>query len=279
MAIENSFEALPLTPERKAKKKSKSLMNIKAIRRALDLSVVLARLGFKRKTEGSYLGILWYLLNPLLMFLLLLRVFSDRLGGKIPLYPAYLLLGIIVFNFFRKATTESTRAIYEHRWVIRSVNFPRETLVCSVVLKAAFSHLFEIALFVAVLLLYKISLAGVLFYPLILFFFCTFVFGACLILSAVSVYFIDLQNIWAFVSRLIWLATPVFYAIGGQTKLLFVNLFNPMYYFLTISRDVMIYGKVPELWMLAGAAVHSLVFLAAGLLIFGKLKHRFAEMM
>jgi ABC-type polysaccharide/polyol phosphate export permease len=244
-----------------------------------QLSVTLAKTSFKLRNEGSYLGILWYLLNPLLLFLLLLLVFSDRLGNNIPSYPLYLLLGIIIFNFFQRTTTESTKTIVrDYKGIIKSINFPRESLISSIVLKTFFSHLFEILLFIIFILIFKGSVVSLFFYPIILIFFCIFVFGACLILSSLTVYFADLENIWFFVSRLIWLGTPIFYAIEGQTRLFYVNLVNPLYYFITIAREIIIYSKVPELWMIFGGLGYSLLFLLIGLLIFNKLKIKFAEM-
>lgn len=255
------------------------LKNWQKLKSFLGLSLQLAKAGFKLRNEGSYLGILWYLLNPLLLFILLFLIFSDRLGVGIPSYPLYLLLGIIIFNFFQKATTESTKTIIkDYRGIIKSINFPRESLIGGIVLKTLFSHLFEIILFIIFLLIFGGSLIGLLFYPLILLIFCFFVFGSSLILASLTVYFIDLENIWFFVSKLIWLGTPIFYAIGGQTRLFYLNLLNPLYYFITIAREIIIYSRIPELWMIAGALGYCLLFLIIGLLIFNLLKIKFAEM-
>ena len=152
-------------------------------------------------------------------------------------------------------------------------------MIIATVLKGLFSHIFEMALFVAFALFFKASIIGLAVYPLILLFFCIFIAGASFILSALVVYVIDLDNVWTFVARLIWLGTPIFYAIAGQTRLFYVNLFNPMYYFITIARDVLIYAKMPQAWMAAGAATYSLLFLGIGLLVFNRLKIKFAEMM
>lgn len=249
------------------------------IKSILGLSLSLAKAGFKLRNEGSYLGILWYLLGPLLVFILLLLVFSDRLGTDIPNYPLYLLLGIIMFNFFQQTTTESTRAItLEYRDVIKSINFSKESLIASIVLKTLFSHLFEIILFIILLLIFKNSLIGIIFYPIILVFFCFFIFGASLVLAVLTIYFIDLENIWLFASKLMWFGTPIFYAIKGQTRLFYINLFNPMYYFITAARDLIIYNKMPEIWMILGMIVYGLLSLIIGLLIFNKLKIKSAEM-
>lgn len=254
-------------------------MKMNRIKSILGLSLSLAKVEFKERNEGSYLGIFWYLLNPLLLFLLLLLVFLDRVGTDIPSYPLYLLLGIIIFNLFQRATIDSMKAIRESRVLIKSINFPRESLVSAIVLKGLFSHIFEIILFIVFALFFKASIIGIIFYPLILLFFCIFVFGISLLLSSLVVYFIDLDNIWIFVSRLIWLGTPIFYAIAGQTRLFYANLFNPTYYFITIARDLIIYTKMPEIWMVIGAIVYSILSLVVGLLVFNKLKTKFAEMM
>ncbi len=249
------------------------------IKRRFQLSFALAKAEFKERNEGSYLGILWYLLNPLLLFLLLLLIFSDRVGNDIPSFPLYLLIGIIMFNFFQQATIESTKIIRSNRYLIKSVNFPRQALVGSVVLKTLYSHLFELLLFAIFILIYKGSPSGLVFYPLILVFFYAFIFGASLILGALTVYILDIEHIWSFASRLIWLGTPIFYAIEGQTRLAFINIFNPMYYFITITRDIVVYGRTPEAWMVGGAALYSIIFLSAGLIIFKRLKTKFAELM
>jgi len=249
-----------------------------SLRKTIGLSYQIAKADFKLKNEGTYIGILWYLLNPLFTFILLFLIFSDRLGKDIPNYPLYLLIGIIMFNFFQSSTTESIKKIFENRWIIKSINFPRESLIGAIILKNIFSHLFELILLILLLFIFKISLIGMVFYAVILIFFCFFIFGASLILSAFSVYFLDLENVWSFASRLIWLGTPIFYAVGGQTRLFYVNLFNPMFYFLTISRDVIIYARIPEFWMIFGMIFYSLMYLILGLLMFNKLKVKFAEM-
>jgi len=242
-----------------------------------DLSLSLAKAGFKLKNEGTWLGILWYLLAPMMIFLLLLGIFTDRLGQNIPNYPLYLLLGILMFNFFQKITSESIIAIKGNFGLIKSLNFPRESLVGAIILKSLFSHFFEIIILLVFLLAFKIPIKMMIFYPGILFFLVLFLFGFALILSSLTVYFIDLNNIWVFVSRLIWFATPIFYSIGGQTRLYYLNLINPMYYFITISRDIIIYSKVPELWMIMSALFFTLLSLLLGLFIFNKLKIKFAE--
>lgn len=252
-------------------------MTIASFKQIFTLSLAIAATEIKLKNEGSYIGIFWYLLNPLLMFLLLLAIFATRLGQGIPHYPLYLLLGIIVFNFFQQTTTESTKIIPNSK-IIKSINFPRESLVGAIILKNLFSHILEIILFLIIAFFFKAPLAGILFYPGVLLVLSLFCFGISLALSALTVYFVDLENIWAFICRLIWFGTPIFYTIAGQTRLFLLNLLNPLYYFITIARDLVIHAKTPELWLILAACCYSLLALIIGLAVFGRLKSRLAEL-
>jgi ABC-type polysaccharide/polyol phosphate export permease len=241
-------------------------------------SLALARAQFKLRNEGSYLGIFWYLLNPLLMFGLLLLVFSKGLGAEILHYPLYLLLGIIMFNFFQQITTSSIKTMDENRALIKSIKFSRESLVASTVLRTLFSHIFEFILFVVIALIFGVSIGEFIFYIPILLLFCIFAYGFSLILASFYIYFIDIENIWVFVSKLLFFATPIFYEIG-RGKLFVLNLFNPLYYFITLARSVVIYGNIPELWIIAGAFASSFIFFVLGTFIFSGLKRRFAELL
>lgn len=251
------------------------------IKNTFTLSLAIAKASFKLRNEGSYLGIFWYLLNPILMFILLYLIFSTRLGNNIPNYPLYLFLGIIMFNFFQSATTEATRAIEYDKIIIKSINFPKESLIGGIILRTLFSHFFEILLFFIILIFLKgslaVSLIGILYYFIVLFFMIIFIFGISLIFSSITVYFTDFENIWIFGSRILWFITPIFYAIEGQTRLFYLNLLNPMFYFIKLARDFVIYSKISETWIIFGGIFYSLIFLLAGLLIFNKLKIKFAE--
>jgi len=249
------------------------------IKSIFGLSLALAQAGFKLKNEGTWLGVFWYLLSPVLIFLLLLLIFTDRLGGDIPHYPIYLLLGIILFNYFQQISSESVKIIRANAGIIKAIPFPKESLIGSVVLKVLFSHIFEVLTLSVFLVIFGIPIKTMIFYPLILVFLSIFAFGASLILSSLEVFFLDLNHIWRFVSKLVWFATPIFYAIEGQTKLFTANLFNPMFYIITVARDIIVYARMPEAWMILGMVGYSFLSLFIGLFIFNKLKTKFAELL
>lgn len=241
------------------------------------LSWRLAVVGFKLRNEGSYLGNVWYVLNPALLFLILFYIFFDRLGGAIASYPAYLLLGILLYNFFLRTTNDAVSVISDSGF-IKSIHFQREALVCSVVIKNLFSHLFEAVVFFVFLFFLGVPVYGILLYVLVLGFMAIFTYGVSLFLSAVAVYVVDIGNIWQFFTTLLWFATPIFYSIDGQSRLFILNLFNPPYYFITAARDIVVYAKIPESWIIFGIIAYSLLSLVVGIVVFAKLKTKFAEM-
>ena len=244
---------------------------------SFGLSRVLARSEFKLMNEGTWLGVFWYLLNPLLTFLLLLNIFQDRLGHGIPNYPLYLLLGIVMFHFFQKVSSECVSLVRGRKGLINALGFPYEALVGGVALKFLFVHVFEMLVLMGFLWWFGIPFALMLFYPLVFVLLFLFSVGAGLFLSAVGAYVFDLGNAWGFIVRLIWFGTPIFYDIGGQGTLQALNLFNPMYYLITVAREVIIYGRIPEAWLVLGAVGFALLSLLVGWFVFKRLEGRFAE--
>ena len=93
---------------------------------------------FKLRYQGSVLGFAWSLLKPLFLFAILYVVFGLflRIGGDIPHYPVYLLLGIVLWTFFTEATNQGMSAIVDRGDLIRKINFPKYIVVISCTLSA-----------------------------------------------------------------------------------------------------------------------------------------------
>jgi ABC-type polysaccharide/polyol phosphate export permease len=203
-------------------------------------------------------------------------------GGEINVhpikyYPLYLLLGLIMFNFFLSTTSLATHAISSSGGVIKSMKIIQESLVMSSVFQFVFSHLLEMAVFMAFMVYFKVNILYVLFYLPIFFFFVLFVLGFSFILAAAGVYIIDLSNIWAVFCRLLWFLTPIFYVLPRSILLQMINYFNPMYHFINISREIIIYHQVPQALTLLLAIFASIFSFFLGLFIFQKFKNKFAE--
>lgn len=252
-------------------------MNYNKVKSILGLSLSLAKAQFKLRNEGSYLGVFWYLLEPLVLFIIILGIRAAFVNDDIAYYPLYLLLGLIMFNFFSGTTARATRIITSNAGFIKSIKVSYESLVVSEILEGVFSHFFEIILLILFMLIFGVPLITIIFYPLIFIFLFFFVLGLSFILTTLGAYINDLDNVWRVITRLLFFATPLFYVINEGSLIYTFNLFNPIFYFITISRDIMIYNKIPELWIITTAIGFSFVFFILGLIIFKKYKSKFAE--
>jgi len=258
----------------------KAKIFINKIKGILGLSLQLAKADFKQRNEGSFLGILWYLLEPLFMLFMFLMV-RNVVGQGIPNYPLYLFLGLIMFNFFRKTTSDSIKVITDNSGFIKSIKLNHEAFVVSALLKSVFSHFFEIIILLFLLVYSGISILNIVFYPLVFFFFCFFVLGISFFAATLGVYLKDFANLWRVFTRLLWLATPIFYASKLISKLNLpfdFNSLNPLYYFITIARECIAYNKVSQLSLIIGAVIFSLSFFVLGFIVFEKFKNKFSEM-
>ena len=249
------------------------------LKEIIAIAFSLAKVSFRLRTEGSYLGILWYLLNPLLLFGVLMLVKAAAFSHvDIPDYPLYLLIGITGFNFFKSAITSAIDVVSSNSDYIKSINrVDPAALVISVVLQAVFSHIFEFIMILALALYLQVSLVGLLFYPLVLALFAVMVLGIALIFATIGVYVNDLNNVWLIMVQILLLTTPIFYVIEPGSFIYLANLFNPLFYFLEIARPLVMFGQAPDVGLLLATAGLSVIFLISGTLIFNHYKKKFAE--
>jgi len=247
------------------------------MRRHLNFLYETTKASFKLRNESSYLGVFWYLLGPFLTFVILLLVFSGRLGSDVELYPLYLLSGIVVWNFFSAATSCSLTAVMGQANLIKSLPIRRDVLVLAAVLDVFISHFFELAILFGLTLYFEVLSITALFFPLILILQFIFVIGTGLALSSLHFVFRDLGQVWSVLMRAWWFATPIFYVLneGGPGEK--VNMFNPMYHSIDLSRDVLIYGKLPNITSFIIFAIFAVVAYMVGHFIFKRISPRFAE--
>ena len=245
--------------------------------RNLNFLYETTKASFKLRNEGSFLGVFWYLLGPLLTFFILYLVFSGRLGGGVENYPIYLLSGIFVWNFFSAASSRSLNSVMSQAGLIKSLPVRRDVLVIAAVLDVFVSHLFELGIFLGFAIYFGVLSPTALLFTVILAMQFIFVLGISFALSSLHFVFRDLGQIWSVITRAWWFATPIFYVLnkGGPGEK--VSMVNPMYHSIELSRDVLIYAELPNMNSLIIFAIFSAVSFAAGYFIFSKLSPRFSE--
>jgi ABC-2 type transport system permease protein len=172
----------------------------------------LVRTDFKLRYQNSVLGYAWSLLRPLLLFLILYLVFTQvfNLGKDIEHFPVYLLLGIVLWNFFAEMTTMSLGSI-----VGRGIKIPRWIIILSSSMSATINlglNMVVVAIFMAVNHVQPTALALVL--PLLIVELYIFSAGVSLFLSAAYVKYRDVSYIWEVIMQVLFYATPIIYPLS-----------------------------------------------------------------
>lgn len=183
-------------------------------RRFLDLLYLISVTEFKKTYFGTALGYIWSLLRPLILFAVLLFVFTQifRVGSRVPNYPEMLLIGIVLFSFFQEATNNAVTSVVGQEGVVRKTQFPRLVIPTSTVLTSLFNlSLNLVAVLILVLVMGLTPLWTWVFFPLIVF--VLFVLTSCLslLLSALYVWFRDAAIIWSVAATALFYGTPVLY--------------------------------------------------------------------
>jgi len=231
----------------------------------------------KVKYRRSFLGYVWSLLNPLLMMVVLSVIFSYMFRFDIPNFPLYLICGQTLWTFFSESTTMSMYSVIQNAALIKKVYIPKFIFPLSRVLSSFVTMSFSLASIVIVMLFTKAPFYWtVLLFPVPLFFLLLFATGVGMILSALSVFFRDITHLYS-VLTLIWMyLTPIFYPLEAlPEEVVPVIKANPMYYYVTFFRDIVLYGQIPaaELWF--NCVVNSLIALCIGFVVFRKLQKNF----
>jgi len=233
---------------------------------------------FKNRYQNTSLGFLWSLLSPLLLASVL-YFFFRHLFGQQENFAINLLVGLMAWRFFATSTNSSLQAIVGKPSLVTKVYIPRQILVLSNVLANLISSLLE---FVVLLPLIFILLGHlpltVLLFPLIHFLYFWLVFGVGLLLSALYVYFRDLNQIWEVLVNVLFFCTPIFYPISiVPAHLMPYYILNPITQYLIIYRQVMVAGEVPSLVSVIGVIGVGIAAYFIGNFAFSKLQRRFAE--
>ncbi|MDC7280670.1 MULTISPECIES: ABC transporter permease [Pseudobutyrivibrio] len=224
----------------------------------------------RRKYARSYLGILWSSLYPFLRMLLVVFLFSTIFDKGIDRYPAYYFTGYLMFEFFNVGSVTSVTTLRDNKDLLIKSKLSKKTFVMSRVNTAFINLLLGSIPYIGVLIYYKAILtpACLLIIP-DLFFLYLFVTGMSYILSILYVYFKDIRNIHVQLLNLWRFFIALFYHVDwvspGVRK--FIEL-NPIYSFIKISRDCLIYGRVSEGRFFVQAILYSVGVYLLGSIIF-----------
>ena len=232
-------------------------------RRAADLLYLIAVTEFRRSYLGTALGYLWSLARPLLLFGVLLVVFTKAfdLGDRVREYPVLLLFNIVLFGFFQESTVMAVGSIVAQESVVRKTQFPRLVIPLAVVLTALFNLGTNLVVVFAFILASGVDPTWTwLLLPLVVALLTVFTTAVSMIVSALNPRFRDTGIIWSVAVTALFYATPVLYPLeivsGTLGRLLALSPLAPLF---ELARKWVIDPEAPGPAAAAGGAVWLLI--------------------
>ena len=232
--------------------------------------------------QASVLGFLWTFIVPLCQLLVYTVVFSIILRSTVEKFYLYLFVALIPWNFFSACLTGGSSCVIQQQSLVNKIYFPREVVPVAYVTSSFVNMLYcEIVVFaVALFSGVHFSLVGILCLPVVMAVEYILALGITMIMSAVDVYFRDLEHILGIISMAWMFMTPIMYDLSiVPDRLKPIFQLNPMTSIVTAYRDILYAGGVPKLETLGVSLGMGILFLVIGFLVFGKLKRRFSEVM
>lgn len=231
----------------------------------------------KKKYRRSVLGVLWSVLNPLLMMSITAMVFSTLFRFSIANYPLYLLVGQITFTFFAESTNFAMTSILENGALLKKIYIPKYLFPLARIMSGCVNLLFTLPALLLIILVtgqsLTINMLSFIF-PLLLFFF--FCLGVGLFLSTIVVYFRDVYHLYSVLLSLLSYATPIFYPENiVPAEYRWVLDYNPLYYYVKAFRQTLYNGELPESTLLLICCVCAVVSICIGSWIFKRHENRF----
>lgn len=242
----------------------------------LPLIRELVKRDVKVKYRRSFLGYIWSLLNPLLMMAVMTMVFSFVFRFNIENYPMYLITGQTLWTFFNESTNMAMYSIIQNSSLLKKVYIPKMIFPISRVCSSFVTMLFSLVAILIVMIFTRVKLCWTaLLFPIPILLLLIFSIGIGLILSALSVYFRDITHLYG-VLCLAWMyATPIFYPVSELAPQIQTLIrFNPMFQYIDLFRQVLLYGCFPGKKVLSCLAC-SLIMLTIGFTVFRKLQKNF----
>ena len=210
----------------------------------------LVKRDFKKKYKRTILGMGWSILAPLLQLLVMRIVFTQFFGRNMEHYTTYLFCGNLIFSYFSESTGQGMSSLMENASIFTKVNVPKYLFLFSKNVQALINFGLVLVVFFVfcaldgILFTWKFILLLVPIFSLLL-----FNIGVGLILSALFVFFRDVQYLWSVFTQLLMYMSAIFYSIDSYSQTFqYLFLLNPIYLHIRYFRKIVIDGTIPTIW-------------------------------
>ncbi|MCX7956881.1 MAG: ABC transporter permease [Endomicrobia bacterium] len=243
-----------------------------------DLIIELVKKEVKVRYKNSFLGYLWSILSPLLSALIFFIAFKVVIRLKIDNYVLFLISGLFCWQWYTNSAFASSTLFLNNATLIKKVNFPRDTLVYSMVISDLLHFLLSIPVILFFIYIYRQKFPYFIFLVPVLaisqFF---LISGVSLIISSINLFFRDLERLVVVFTNLLFYMTPIIYSENMIPERYKVILYiNPLSCFVISYRNVFMFNKI-QTEFFALAVIYSFIVYYIGYKIYSFLKWKFAE--
>lgn len=251
---------------------------IEKIKKYRFLFEELVKRDFKKKYKRTILGMLWSILSPLLTLAVMALVFTSFFGRNTPHYVIYLFCGNLLFSYFSDATTGGMRSLMANASIFTKVDVPKYMFLLSRNVQAFINFCLTLAIFFIFVALdpgipFRWTFLFLL-YPVV----CLTVFniGVGMVLSALFVFFRDIEYLYSVFTMLLMYLSAIFYNIDGYPlKIQYLFYANPVFVYIRYFRKIVIENSVPAPEFHLLCAFYALVMLGIGCWMYKKYNHKF----
>lgn len=237
----------------------------------------LVKRDFTKKYKRTILGMAWSIISPLVNLLIMWIVFSKMFGNNVNHYAIYLFAGQLVFSYFTDATNLGMTSLVGNASIFSKINVPKYLFLFSQNVSSLINFGLTLLIFFVFVAIDGIAFTWkfiLLLFPIV----CLIMFnlGIGLILSALFVFFRDMQYLWGIMTQLIMWLSAIFYTIDnyGQTAQ-YLFLLNPIYLYIRYFRKIVIDGTIPTLQFHLLAIAYALIAIGFGTWMYKRYNHEF----
>lgn len=242
-----------------------------------ELFFELVKTEIKLKYRNSVLGIVWSMLNPLLMMVVYSVIFMAFFRNDIPNYPIYVLVGRILYQFFADSTGMAMDSIRSNSALIRKVYVPKYYFPLSRWASSFFTLVMAFIPLIIMMVLMGIPLKWInLLFIIPIIYLLAISGGIGLLLTSINVFFRDMKHLYTIVLMVIMYMTPIFYPASIiPEEYMPIIMLNPLYPIVEMFRDIVMYGVLPDVKLHVMAIIYAIVYPVIGMIVFYKTQDRF----
>jgi ABC-2 type transport system permease protein len=262
-----------------AQQGSPALEEMRAIIKYRYLIVQLVRRDILTRYKRSALGVAWTMLNPLGTMLILTIVFSQAFGGSQQGYAAYVLSGLIAWNFFAQSTNAATLHLVWGGSLLKKIYIPRTSFALSATGTGLINLLLSLIPLVLVMLIIQVPIRWtIIFLPVPILFLAMFALGIGLLISTMAIYYADIAEMYQILLTAWMYLSPVIYSpeILPEAVRFWITRLNPMFYLIELFRMPIYYGKIPDINLLLISAAIAIITMFGGWMFFTSKSDEFA---